>query len=67
MSVLVPSVGGGGVVEGDGVALGAGHGLLVVAAAPRGCFSVLQRLAVHCCLLLTSLVDKKDDEEIFMS
>ena len=63
MSVLVPSVGGGRVVEGDGVALGAGHGLLVVAAAARGCFSVLQRLAVHCCLLLTSLIDKKDDEE----
>ena len=63
MSVLVPSVGGGGVVEGDGVALGAGHGLLVVAAAARGCFSVLQRLAVHRCLLLTSLIKEKEDEE----
>ena len=63
MCVLVSSVGGGGVVEGDGVALGAGHGLLVVAAATRRCFSVLQRVAVHCCLLLTSLIDKEDDEE----
>ena len=44
------------VVEGDGVALGAGHRLLVVAVAGRSGLATLQRLPIDCSLLLTSLM-----------
>ena len=44
-------------MEGDGVALGAGHRLLVVAAAAgRSRLPTLQSLPVDCGLLLTSLM-----------
>ena len=42
-------------MEGDGVALGTGHRLLVVAAG-RSCLAALQRLPVDCSLLLTGLM-----------
>ena len=45
----------GGVVEGDGVALRAGHRLLVVAAG-GSCLATLQRLSIDCGLLLTGLM-----------